>query len=130
MTIGELREAARIARTDSRPGCAARAAAYQVEIQKKFALAAACVVLALAGVAVALRFPRGGMGRVIIASVVVFTGYYVSLMAGESLADRLVISPFFAMWMANAFLLATVLLLIRRGRSRTAGGAESLAIGN
>jgi lipopolysaccharide export LptBFGC system permease protein LptF len=130
MTVGELRGAARSARTESGPNAAARAAAYEVEIQKKFALAAACMVLALAGAAIPLRFPRGGPGLVIGASGVVFTGYYLTLVAGESLADRLVISPFVAMWMANMCLLAIVLLLVwRPGGPRAAGGAESLAIG-
>jgi lipopolysaccharide export LptBFGC system permease protein LptF len=130
MTIGELREAARSAWTDSVPNAAARAAAYEVEIQKKFALAFACVVLALAGAAIAFRFPRGGVGLVIGAGSILFTGYYLSLVAGESLADRQVISPFVGMWMANAFLLAVVLLLVWRPRGPGAArGAESLAIG-
>jgi lipopolysaccharide export LptBFGC system permease protein LptF len=131
MTISELREAARSARTDAGRDAAARAAAYDVEIQKKFALAAACVVLALAAAAIALRIPRGGVGHVTLASGIVFTGYYLSLVAGESLADRQMISPFVGMWMANAFLLAVVLLLVwRPGRPRAEGGAESLAIGS
>jgi lipopolysaccharide export LptBFGC system permease protein LptF len=131
MTIGQLREAARSARTDAGPQAAARAAAYEVEIHKKFALAAACLVLALAGAAIPLRFPRRGVGLVMGASGLVFAGYYISLVAGESLADRLVIPPFLAMWMANALLLAIVLLLVRRpGGPRAAGGAESLAIGS
>jgi lipopolysaccharide export LptBFGC system permease protein LptF len=130
MTIGELREAASSARTDAGPDGAARAAALEVEIQKKYALAAACLFLALAAVAIAFRGPRGGIGLVVGASGVVFTGYYMSLVAGESLADRLVISPFAAMWTANAFLLGIVLLLVARpGHPRPAGGAESLAIG-
>lgn len=130
MTVGELQEAARSARTDVGPDAAARAAAYEVEIQKKFALAAACMVLALAGAAIPLRFPRGGLGLVIGASGVVFTGYYVTPVAGESLADQLVIPPFVAMWMANTFLLAIVLLLVwRPTRPRASGGPESLAIG-
>jgi hypothetical protein len=131
MTVGELRDAARSARTDAGPDAVARAVAYEVEIQKKFALAAASVILALAGAAIALRFPRGGAGLVIGASVVVFTGYYVSLVTGESLADRQVISPIIAMWMANSFLLAVVLLLLwRPADARGAGGAEPLAIGS
>jgi lipopolysaccharide export system permease protein len=68
---------------------------------------------------------------VTLASGIVFTGYYLSLVAGESLADRQMISPFVGMWMANAFLLAVVLLLVwRPGRPRAEGGAESLAIGS
>ena len=130
MTIGELREAARSAWTDSVPNAAARAVMYEVEIQKKFALAFACVVLALAGAAIALRFPRGGVGLVIGAGGILFTGYYLSVVAGESLADRQVISPFVGMWMANAFLLLVVLLLVwRPGGPGAARAAESLAIG-
>jgi lipopolysaccharide export LptBFGC system permease protein LptF len=126
MTVGELREAARRARIATGGEGAARAAAYEVEIQKKFALAAACVFLALVGAATAIRFPRGGVGLVLGASGLVFTGYYLSLVAGESLADRQMISPWVAMWMANVFLLAVVLLVSRPGPTR---GTETLAIG-
>jgi lipopolysaccharide export system permease protein len=130
MTIGELREAARRARTSTGVEAPARAAAYEVEIQKKFALAAACMILALAGAATAIRFPRGGVGLVIGASGFVFTGYYFAFAAGETLADRQVISPLVAMWMANAFLLGVVLLLILRpSRPGPTHGAETLAIG-
>lgn len=130
MTIGELRAAALTARTDAGRDGAMRAAAYAVEIQKKFALAFASVFLALVGATIGLRFPRGGRGLVIGASAIVFTGYYMSLVAGESLADRLVVSPFLAMWSANAFLVAIALLLAwRPGRPRAARGAQSLAIG-
>jgi len=130
MTIGALWQAARSARTATGPDAAVRVAAYEVEIQKKFALAAAILFLALAGAAIPIRFPHGGPLLVLGASGFVFTGYFLSLVAGESLADQLVISPFIAMWMANAFLLAIVLLLAwRPGRPRTTRGKETLAIG-
>ena len=77
-------------------------ARYQVEIQKKFALAAACVVFVLFGAPIALRFPRGGVGVVIVVSVVAFGIYYVCLIGGEALADKLLLSPFWSMWAANA----------------------------
>ena len=60
---------------------------YDVEIHKKFALAAACIVFVLLGAPIALRFPRGGVGLVIGVSLVVFALYYVGLIAGESLAN-------------------------------------------
>jgi lipopolysaccharide export system permease protein len=78
-----------------------RAATYEVEIQKKYAIAAACLVFALVGIPVALRFQRGGVGLVIGMSVGVFTVYYVGLIAGEELGDRLIVSPFLAMWTPN-----------------------------
>lgn len=126
MTIGELREAAQRARTATNADDS-RAVTYEVEIHKKFALAAACVVLALAGAAIAIRFPYGGVGIVLSTSGLVFTGYYLSLVAGESLADREVISPLVGMWIANAFLLAVALLLV--WRPSRPHRAETLALG-
>lgn len=82
-------------------GARRRAAAYQVEINKKIAIAGACFVFALLGIPVALRFPRGGAGLVIGVGVVVFAIYYVGLIGGEDLGDRLIVSPFLAMWGTN-----------------------------
>jgi lipopolysaccharide export system permease protein len=78
-----------------------RAAAYEVEIQKKYAIALACLVFALVGAPIALRFQRGGVGLVLGVSVAVFTVYYIGLIGGEELGDRLILSPFFAMWTPN-----------------------------
>jgi lipopolysaccharide export LptBFGC system permease protein LptF len=130
MTIAELREAERSVSAGAEPDAVARAAAYEVEVQKKLALAAACVVMALVGVAIALRVPRGGMWLVFGSSFVIFGAYYMSMVAGESLADRLVISPFVGMWWANALLLAAALLLIvsRRRAPLVPGGSEAVAI--
>jgi len=90
---------------------------YGVEIQKKFALSAACVVFVLIGAPIALRFPRGGVGLVIGVSLIVFAIYYVGLIAGESLADRAFLTPFWAMWAANVILtIVGLLLLARMGR--------------
>ena len=42
-----------------------RADRYMVEVHKKWAISLACVSFVLIGMAMALRFPRGGMGLVI-----------------------------------------------------------------
>lgn len=129
MTIGELREASRRAETGTGAEGAARAAAYAVEVQKKIALAAACIVLALFGAAVAIRFPHGGIGGTLGSNGLVFTGYALLLVAGESLADQQMLSPLVAMWMANGVLVAGALLLIGGpGRHGPTRGAETLAI--
>jgi lipopolysaccharide export system permease protein len=127
MTIGELREAARTVRLGTASIALPRAATYEVEIQKKLALPAACVVMALAGVAIALRVRRGGAGLVISASCAVFGAYYVLLMTGEDLADRLVVSPFVGMWTANALLLAATLLAVWRRRAPMSSGGRAVA---
>jgi lipopolysaccharide export system permease protein len=89
---------------------------YAIEIQKKFSLAAACIVLVLVGAPLALRFPRGGVGLVIGASFFIFAVYYVGLIGGESLANKNYVSPFWAMWTGNfIFFVAGVILIMRMG---------------
>ena len=117
MTIDRLRDAARAVRFASEPVTPARAAAYEVEVQKKLALPAACVIMALIGMAVAFRIPRGGVALVVGTSLVVFGAYYVLMMTGENLAERLVVSPFVGMWAANALLVTAALLAIWRIRT-------------
>jgi lipopolysaccharide export system permease protein len=98
---------------------------YEIEIQKKFALSAACIVFVLLGAPIALRFPRGGVGLVIGVSLIVFAVYYIGLIAGESIGDRNYLPPFWAMWAANIlFTLVGLFLLSRMGRegSTSRGG--------
>jgi lipopolysaccharide export system permease protein len=90
---------------------------YEVEIQKKFALAAACFIFVMLGAPIALRFPRAGVGLTIGVSLVVFGLYYVGLIAGESLARRGIVPPFVSMWIANVvFGVIAIILLMRMGR--------------
>lgn len=92
----------------------------QVEIEKKFAIAAACTIFVLLGAPIALRFPRGGVGMTIGVSLGVFGLYYVGLIVGESLARRGFLSAFWAMWAANFILLAIGgALTARLGREGT-----------
>lgn len=120
MTLGELREAARTIRPGTEPVALARAARYEVEFQKKLALPAACVVLALFAVAIAVSLPRGGAVLVAGASLTVFGAYYMLMITGESLANQRVVSPFVAMWGANALLVAAALLAVWRRRAHLA----------
>lgn len=102
---------------------------YKVEVHKKFSIAAATLVFALIGAPLALRFPRGGIGMVIAASLTIFALYYVGLIGGETLADEGYVPPAWAMWVMNG-LLGTVGLvaLLRMGResSSNRGGGEGI----
>jgi lipopolysaccharide export system permease protein len=80
---------------------AIRSANYRVELHKKYAIAAACLVFVLVGVPMAVLFPRGGVGYVVAMSLAVFTVYYVCLIGGETLSNRLLVPPFWAMWAPN-----------------------------
>lgn len=100
---------------------------YRVEIEKKFSIAAACVVFVLLGAPIALRFPRGGVGLTIGVSLGVFAVYYVGLLVGESLSDRGIVDPAIAMWGANVLLgVIGVYLTARLGsEGSTHRGSES-----
>jgi len=98
---------------------------FSVEIHKKYTLSAACLSFVLIGIALALRFPRGGIGLVIGGSLVIFALFYVALTAGEQLADRGAISAPLAMWLPNLIVLAAGILgLVRVNREfgSTRGG--------
>jgi lipopolysaccharide export system permease protein len=93
---------------------------YEIEIHKKFSLAAACVIFVIIGAPIAVRFPRGGVGLVIGVSLLVFALYYVGLIGGESLANEGIIPPFWAMWGTNVILTVVgVVLFLRMGRDST-----------
>jgi lipopolysaccharide export system permease protein len=115
--VAGVRDQEMIARRDMRQ--------FTVEIHKKFSLAVACTTFVLIGIALALRFPRGGMGLVIGASLVIFSVFYVGLTVGENLGDRGVMDPALAMWLPNLVVfVAGVLGLIRVNREfgSTRGG--------
>ena len=82
---------------------ARRRASLAVELQKKFALAFACVVFVLVGAPLGMRVKRGGVA-VGFLSIVFFAFYYLCLQFGESFADRLLLPPWLAMWLANILL--------------------------
>jgi lipopolysaccharide export system permease protein len=103
---------------------------YRVEIHKKYAIAFACIVFVLLGAPLAVRFPRGGVGMVITASVVIFAIFWVSLIGGETLADRGYVSPGIAMWLPNILLLPIGIIMVmrmsRQVATARAGGWDDL----
>lgn len=78
----------------------------QIEVHKRFALPAACMVLGVFALPLALFFQ--GMKRQygLLFCLGAFFAYYVMLSAGMSLAESGVISPAVALWMPNALFLA------------------------
>ena len=72
-----------------------------VEVHKKFALAAACVVFILIGAPLGIMAKKGGMAVGLGLSLGFFVLYWAFLIGGEELADRQLIPAFWAMWSAN-----------------------------
>jgi lipopolysaccharide export system permease protein len=83
-----------------------RIASLRVEYWKKISIPFASLVFVLLGASLGIFARRGGAGVSIAISMGVFLVYWVFLISGETLADRMMISPFWAMWSANAVFLA------------------------
>ncbi len=80
-----------------------RVAGLSVEIHKKYSLPAACVVFVLLGAPLGMRVRRTGPA-VAFASVPFFLFYYLCLVGGEELADRLLFPAWLSMWLPNLVL--------------------------
>ena len=109
-----------------------RRASIMVEVHKKWAISAACIVFVLLGVPIALRFPRGGMGIVIGGGLLIFTIADVGLIAGESLGKRGAVPPAVAIWATNVLLAVAGLwglARVNRESGSTRGGDLSELLG-
>jgi lipopolysaccharide export system permease protein len=90
---------------------------YQVEIDKKYALPAACVIFILLGAPLGVMVRKGGFGMAASISLFFFVIYWAFLIGGEKLADRNIVTPFWGMWAANVVLgIVGLLLLIRAAK--------------
>ncbi len=71
---------------------------YSVEIYKKYAIPVACLVFVLIGAPLGVMARRGGIGTGVLYSLFFFLLYWVGMIRGEALADRLLIPAWLAMW--------------------------------
>ncbi len=108
-----------------------RANEYMVEYHKKFAISWAVIVFVLLGAPLAVRFPRGGVGLVIAASIGIFSIYYAGLIGGESLGDQGKVPPWLAMWSPNILFFFIALWGLSRigkeGATTRGGGWEDMS---
>jgi lipopolysaccharide export system permease protein len=104
-----------------------RAAQYMVEIHKKFSTAFACFIFVLIGAPLGIMARKGGIGTGILYSLAFFVIYWICLIGGENLADRLVVSPELAMWISNIIIGVVGILLTRAMvRDRFSGNSKVL----
>ncbi len=94
---------------------------YLVEINKKYSIPSACIVFVFLGAPLGIIARRGTFGVAATFSLGFFILYWASLIGGEKLADRHIISPWLGMWMANIILfILGIYLTIRMGRETPA----------
>lgn len=87
---------------------------YDVEVYKKYALPAACIVFVLIGAPLGVMVRKGGFGVAAGISLFFFLIYWAFLIGGEKLSERDFFSPFWGMWAANILIgIAGIILTIR-----------------
>lgn len=74
---------------------------YLVEIHKKYSIPAACIVFVLIGAPLGVMARRGGWTVGLGISLIFFLIYWAFLIGGEELADRGIVTAFWAMWTPN-----------------------------
>jgi lipopolysaccharide export system permease protein len=84
---------------------------FTVEIHKKFSIPFACIVFVLIGMPLGMKARKSGL-TIGFASIGFFVFYYIFLLGGEQLADRMLLPPGIAIWMPNIVLGALGLLLV------------------
>lgn len=80
-----------------------RIAEFMIEVHKKLSIPFACVVFVLLGAPIGILTRKGNIGIAAIISSVLLTFYFVAIIQGEKLGDRMIISPFLGMWAINIF---------------------------
>jgi len=88
-----------------------RVAEFLVEVHKKFSIPFACVVFVLLGAPIGMLTRKGNLGVAALIGGGLLTVYFIAIIQGEKLADRMIISPFWGMWAINIFFLVIGIIL-------------------
>ncbi len=87
---------------------------YEIEFHRRFALPAACLVLALIGIPLGLSARKGGKSTGFVLTILLVFVYYFFSLTGVSLARQGKVSPFLGVWGGNLFFFVAGLLLLWR----------------
>jgi LPS export ABC transporter permease LptG/LPS export ABC transporter permease LptF len=85
---------------------------FQIELHKRFAYPAACLVLMLVAVPLGVTSRRGGKSTAWVATLALVVVYYSLSLIGIALGRQDWISAFFAVWMANILFAAGGIFLL------------------
>jgi LPS export ABC transporter permease LptG len=94
----------------------------QLEMEKKVAFPAACVVLALAGMPLGIATRRGGRPAAFATSLAVIVLWYSIYLPSEAWMKVGRLTPWVAAWLPNAVVLVVAVMLITRMRRQQAVG--------
>ena len=112
----ERRKAEQVRASD--PGSAGyallKARYYEIEFHRRFALPAACLVLALVGIPLGLSARKGGKSTGFVLTILLVFVYYFFSLVGVSMARQGKVSPWLGVWTGNLFFFVCGLGLLWR----------------
>lgn len=88
-----------------------------IELNDKFALAFACIVLFLIGAPLGGIIRKGGIGMPIVVGIIFFVIYFIINSTGRKLAEEEKLSSWFGVWMATLLLTPIALLVVYIARN-------------
>jgi LPS export ABC transporter permease LptF/LPS export ABC transporter permease LptG len=86
----------------------------RVELHRRIAFPAACLVFAVLGVPIGVRPRRGGRAAGLVLALILIGGYYFLFVSGDHLAAQGRIVPWVGVWAANLVGAAVGLFFLRR----------------
>ncbi len=112
----EQRSAERLRHSDPATAGSRQLAAryYQIEFQRRFALPAACLVLAMVGIPLGLSARKGGKSTGFVLTILLVFVYYFFSLTGVSMARQGKVTPWEGVWAGNVFFFLCGLLLLWR----------------
>lgn len=87
---------------------------FDVEIHKKLSIPFASLMFVLVGAPLGIMARKGSIGIAVLLSLGFFVMYWAFLIGGEKMADRQLVSPFWAMWSSNFIMLILGVYLVWR----------------
>src|SRR5208283_5723262 len=87
---------------------------YEIEFHRRFALPAACLVLALVGIPLGLSAHKGGRSAGFVLTILLVFIYYFFSLIGVSLARQGKFTPWLGVWAGNIFFFLCGLFLLWR----------------
>jgi LPS export ABC transporter permease LptG/LPS export ABC transporter permease LptF len=87
---------------------------YEIEFHRRFALPAACLVLAMVGIPLGLSARKGGKSTGFVLTILLVFVYYFFSLTGVSMARQGRMPPWEGVWMANIFFFLCGLVLLWR----------------
>jgi len=103
---------------------------YLIELYKRFAYPAACLVLMLVGVPLGISSQRGGKSAGFVLTIVLVFLYYFLSSTGTALARQNKVSAVVGVWLANALFATCGVVLLRQMSTGGAALAALTSIGN